>query len=613
LVVGDDLEVRFTHPLLGSGVYGRMSALAKRDLHARLADVAAYADGRARHLALSTEAPEPEVAALLEAAAERARRRGAPELAAELARHSLRLTPPDDAESALRRAFTEIHELAAAGEVSRAQALSDRLVARLPPGPGRAEALVKRALLEDDDCATAYALLRDAVAEAGENEPLRGRALEELSKAYVHYTGTIHDAIECVAEAVAIGARTPDAWLEVRASTSLAQYEALAGAPQPDRLTWSIEVADSLDEPRLSFGARSLRARHAAWDGDLDAARSLFEALHAEETRLGYEHGRSRRMYDLALIECTAGNLTEADELARRGTAAAIDAEDGYYRRLLVHARALVDAWLGRVEEARSAGESLLDIETRRSARPGIINARGVLGLLALSLGDVEASARELADAVRVLQEMEVGHPGAHRVIPDAVEALARSGADDEAARLLESLDQQAAVVGSAWACEAAARCRGVLLLTRAEPERAAAILEAAAQNLERLGHRPEAARAVLAHGQALLRSGRRKQAADVLSDARGRFAAIGAPLWEARAAEEFERAFPARAEGGLTRAERRVAALAAEGWRNREIGRELYMSVGTVEAHLTRIYSKLDIRSRTELARLVSDGSIDV
>jgi hypothetical protein len=120
LVVDDDLEVRFTHPLLGSGVYGRMSGLARRDLHARLAERAGDADGRARHLALSTEAPEPGVAALLEDAAERARRSGAPELAAELARHSLRLTPAGDSESALRRAFIEIHELAAAGEVRRA-------------------------------------------------------------------------------------------------------------------------------------------------------------------------------------------------------------------------------------------------------------------------------------------------------------------------------------------------------------------------------------------------------------------------------------------------------------------------------------------------------------
>jgi DNA-binding NarL/FixJ family response regulator len=613
LLVVDDLEVRFTHPLLGSGVYGRMSGLARRDLHARLAERAGDPDGRARHLALSTEAPEPDVAALLEEAAERARRRGAPELAAGLARHSLRLTPSGDSESALRRAFIEIHELAAAGEVSRAQVLADRLVAGLPPGPGRAEALVQRALLEDDDCATADALLRGAVAEAGENEVLRGRALEELSKAYVHYTGTIGDAIECVGEAPAIGKRAGDARLEVRAATSLAQYEALAGEPRPERLASAIAFADRLDEPRLSFGARSLRARHVAWDGDLAASRKAFEDLQAAEARLGYEHSRSRRLYDVALIECMAGNLAAAEELARSGTEAAVDAEDTYYQRLHLHTGALVDTWLGRAAEARATAESLLELETHRRARPGIINARSVLGLLALSQGEAEASAREFTQAVRLLDEMEIGHPGAFRVLPDAAEALARSGAEDAAAAVLEELERQALAVDSEWAREAAARCRGVLLLTRGDAEAAAVTLEATAASLGRLGHRPEAARAVLAHGQALLRAGRRKQAADVLSDARDRFAAMGAGLWEARAAEEFERALPGRHEGELTRAERRVAALVADGWKNRDIGRELYMSVATVEAHLIRIYGKLDIRSRSDLARLVADGSLEV
>ena len=60
-----------------------------------------------------------------------------------------------------------------------------------------------------------------------------------------------------------------------------------------------------------------------------------------------------------------------------------------------------------------------------------------------------------------------------------------------------------------------------------------------------------------------------------------------------------------------LTPAERRIAELVAEGMRNREISQALFMSVGTVEAHLTRTYRKLSIRSRSELARLVSDGSV--
>jgi DNA-binding CsgD family transcriptional regulator len=102
------------------------------------------------------------------------------------------------------------------------------------------------------------------------------------------------------------------------------------------------------------------------------------------------------------------------------------------------------------------------------------------------------------------------------------------------------------------------------------------------------------------------LRAGRRIQAADAFADARKRFAAMGAALWEQRVVAELERASPGRSDGELTPAERRIAELVAQGMRNREIGEALFMSVGTVEAHLTRIYRKLGIRSRSELARLI-------
>jgi DNA-binding CsgD family transcriptional regulator len=81
--------------------------------------------------------------------------------------------------------------------------------------------------------------------------------------------------------------------------------------------------------------------------------------------------------------------------------------------------------------------------------------------------------------------------------------------------------------------------------------------------------------------------------------------------LWEARAAQDLERAAPGRSTGTLTPAERRIAGLVARGKRNREIAQMLFMSVATVEGHLTRTYRKLGIRSRSELARLISDGSV--
>jgi hypothetical protein len=113
LVVEEDLRVRWVHPLVGSAVYNAMSPLVRQALHARLAAAATDPDVRARHLALCTDGPDADVAALLEQAAERAHRREAFDLAADFAAHSVRLTPPSDDEAALRRALAEIDDRAA--------------------------------------------------------------------------------------------------------------------------------------------------------------------------------------------------------------------------------------------------------------------------------------------------------------------------------------------------------------------------------------------------------------------------------------------------------------------------------------------------------------------
>lgn len=87
----------------------------------------------------------------------------------------------------------------------------------------------------------------------------------------------------------------------------------------------------------------------------------------------------------------------------------------------------------------------------------------------------------------------------------------------------------------------------------------------------------------------------------------------MGATLWAARATEELERVAPGRATGQLTATERRIAELVAEGLHNQEIARAMFLGVATVEAHLTRLYRKLDLRSRAELARYVSgQGTAD-
>jgi DNA-binding NarL/FixJ family response regulator len=612
LVVEEDLSVRFAHPLVGSAVYARMTPLARRSLHALLAARAADPDARARHLALSTDAPDASVASLLEGAANRAAAQGAHTLASEFARHSLRITPAELEEDIRRRALLEVEHLAAAGEVRRALERADRLVATLPPGRARVEALMERAELEDDDRDAAEAYLLSALDEADGDDHLRGRVLYRLAQLRRLRVGDLPGAVDAAREALTLAERCGDARLELQSAAYLGHLETLAGEPRPDLVDRAARLETEVGTPPLSIGPRSLLALHRLWAGDLPAARSLLETLHAEAARAGNEMKQPQRLYILALVECAAGNLAAALERARTGAEIALDAENTYAERELLYPLSLAQAWLGREDEARASAERLRHEATTHGVQPLVARAASVIGLLALSVDDVEAAARELSTATELVEAMGFAHPGAFKVLPDTIEALARSGDAAEAAELLDVLERRAERTG-AWAQAAAQRSRGGMMLSRGDPESAAEALAVAARMFDELGHGADAARALLARGRALVRAGQRALAAEVAAEARDRFLRMGAAHWHARAAEVVERAAPGRAEGGLTPAESRIAGLVARGKRNREIGQELYMSVATVEAHLTRIYRKLAIRSRSELARLVADGSLAV
>jgi DNA-binding CsgD family transcriptional regulator len=613
LAVEEDLGVRFAHPLLGSAVYARMSPLARRALHASLAARAGDPDVRARHLALSTDEPDGLVSAQLEAAAGRAAVRGAPELAAEFAGHALRMTPANEREAARRLALAQIQHLAAAGEVRQALMLSDRLVASLGPCAARVEALVQRAELEDDDRATAEEFLLGALEDAGGDERLRGRVLHRLAQLRRLRLGDVRGAIACAREALELAERVGDSQLEANAAAYLAHLETMAGTPRLELMDRAVRLEEEGGSMPLSVGPRSLLAKHRLWAGDLAAARAELELAQAAAVQAGNEMKRPQHFYDLTLVECASGNLAVAEEVVRAGIEAALDAENTYAERELLYPLALVQALRGRSDEAASTVARLREEARRHGLQPMLARAGGVLGHLFLSAGETAAAARELEEAARMLAEMGFAHPGAFPLLPDAIEALAGSGRLDEAGELLRKLERQAEEVDSSWAHALAGRAGGVLALCAGEPEAAARALAQAEDQLGGLGYRIDGARAELAHGLALVRAARRARAADVLADARDRFAGMGAELWEARAVEALERASPGRAGGKLTSAERRVAALVAEGMKNREIAQALYMSVATVEAHLTRIYRKLRIRSRSDLARLVAEGSVAV
>lgn len=609
LVVEENLDVRFVHPLLASAVYGRMDALARRSLHADLARAASDDEARVRHLALSTDDPDAEIAALLEEASTRASARGAPDLAAELARHGLRLTPPGDLEDALRRALAEIEWRWAAGETGRAGALVEDLVDSLPSGTARAEAIIVGADVADI-AEREGSLLMEALEESAQDARLQCRVLTLLADARAD-EGDLPAGIEFGRRGLALAEEVGDPQLELVAATVLGHLETQAGEPRPELMDRAVHLEDEIGMPIVTQGPRELLVKHRLWAGDLPGARTLLEETRAAAGRSGLASKELQYLYDLALVECAAGNLDEAERNVVRAVEAAHDADDMWSERLLLYARSLIDAWLGRADEARSAATRLVEETGSLGMDKAVPRGLSVLGLLALSEGDAVGAAHDLADAARRREEMGIRHPGAEPELADAVEALAFAGELDAASDLLGQLRRQADAVDSPWPLAAAERARGALLLANGDPAEAATLLARTAAAFDRLGFRPDAARARLLEGRAILRDGRRSQAAEVLATARDGFAAIGAPLWEARAVEELERVSPGRASGDLTPTEGRVAALVAEGLKNREIAERLFLSVATVEAHLTRIYRKLGIRSRSDLTRLVVDDEI--
>jgi DNA-binding NarL/FixJ family response regulator len=148
-----------------------------------------------------------------------------------------------------------------------------------------------------------------------------------------------------------------------------------------------------------------------------------------------------------------------------------------------------------------------------------------------------------------------------------------------------------------------AARCRGLLAAARGDSARAFTELDRSLAELEAHPYPLERARTLLALGVVRRQTQEKRAAREALEDAIGIFDELGARLWAEKAHAELRRISGRRSsEDDLTESERRVASLAARGRSNKEIAADLFMGVSTVEAHLSRVYRKLGIRSRSAL-----------
>jgi DNA-binding CsgD family transcriptional regulator len=192
-------------------------------------------------------------------------------------------------------------------------------------------------------------------------------------------------------------------------------------------------------------------------------------------------------------------------------------------------------------------------------------------------------------------------------VAPELVEVLAELGELDEGRAVTARLRELADAQKHPWGRASADRCEGVLALVGDSYDtQGVESLGSAAEAYAKLGLRFEAARSLLAMGRAQRRFKQWGQARSALESAALTFDEIGSPGWAEQARSELARvgARRPRPAGELTDTEQRTAELAVRGLSNKEIARELFVTVHTVEVHLSRAYAKLGVRSRGQLAQ---------
>ena len=614
----EDGAVAFTHPLYAAAVYDLTSSSRRAEIHNRLAQVVVDAEERARHLAIATTDPDEAVAAEVELGARAAFARGSPAVAAELASRAQQLTPPEDLGSASRRSLLEADSSFAAGDTERASTILQELIAAMEPGHARAELLSRQARLRHfgQDIAASIALLHEARAEAEDDSALRGEIEEGLAWGLLLVRSDLPAAAE--------HARTAARLAEQRGDDA-ALAEALAIQAVTDLVLgreWEVAMARALSLEESTLGLRTLRHPTFAYGyclgcaDRLDAARERFLELHARAQLKGDEGSVPSILNHLTLIECLSDHWAEADAYAEDGYERALESGQRPSQASILAKKALLAARRGATDAARELAAEALATSGGPAfdpSRPAEAMARGgetaiwALGFLELSLGRPEEAHGLLGPMSSALLAAGVAEPGEIRSLPDEIEALVETDRLDEADALATTLSEWATRLDRASVQAVAGRSRGLVLARRGNSEAALEELEDAAAVHEGVPMPFERGRTLLALGVVQRRLRKRKASRETLHSALAIFDELGAALWAARARAELGRiGGRAPSAGGLTPTEQQVAALVADGKSNKEVATALVVSVHTVEAALTSIYRKLDVRSRTELARIL-------
>jgi DNA-binding CsgD family transcriptional regulator len=587
--------IRFTHPLLASTVYQRARPNDRRAAHLRLAAAIDEPIGHARHLALATSDPDEAVAAALESGAAVARARGMPIVTAELAEHSMRLTPPGRADDSLRRGAIAARAHAAAGEAGRARAIVEAQLAEAPRGPRRAEALVLGAQLEEPG--PAVVMLDEGLREAAGSPAVQALLHERLADVGRFVRGRSWAERHALA-AARLAERLADDRLRARALSVLSQLRFEIG--DPDALEMAREAyrrAVAVGDPEVTRIATVAVGHQLMWARRLDEARDWLEGALVEAAERD-ELLRSDCLWYLALVELWAGHWDIAWGHAQQSSE--IHAEYGIEQPQDHMPLAMIALHRGRFPLARDHSKRAISLAEGMMLPVHV----AVLGIADLWSGQPAHAIGWFDRLEEITARRGVHEPAMSYGRAEHIEALLQLGRIDAAERVVTDWENGGALVRHAWVLGEITRSMGLVAIAHGELDRAVELLEQAIHQHEAAGDPFGRGRALLALGGARRRQRQKRLARTALEAALADFEALGATSFVDAARRELGQLGGRRRLEGLSPSERRVAELVAQGRTNREIAAALFLGERTVVSHLTHIYGKLGLRSRTELAQ---------
>ena len=597
-----DPVLRFSHPLLRETAETMLTGPGRRRLHRLIGAALPDPDEAAWHLARGADEPDEALADRLERAVQHASERGATVQAAAHAQMAAELTPNQDSPQGWRRRISWLERLEAAGEFEQVRQLSEKWAMTVPASARGWLTAVRASVGTNNEaicrlCAEAFEDLagRDPARAAAAGNymcTILGIGLRRLEEARSRTAAVIEQAR---------AAQNPVLLRNALATAGI--LAAFAGAPDAgDQLREAVRLPGFTDTPRPYESPERILAGWHLWRGEPDPARDLLSTVMAVAERHGSQEDADSARIDLVEVEWRAGNWDAAAAHAAAYSRWSRESSHGQ-EGIPAYIVSLVEAGRGNLTRARELAATGVAQAEAQSDWTFAAQCRWVLGQLELSVDDPAAALRWLEPVADMLQDGGIGEPGCYPFTPDLIEAWAATGELDRAASRLAWLQDAAARLDHPWARITSGRAEAAFRLAQRDPAAAVSAVAAVIPEARERRLPFELGRCLLVLGTAQRKARHRRDAATSLDEAAAVFANLGAPRWQALATAQRARLAP-RPDSTLTPTEQRIADLVAAGQTNPEIAAALYISLKTVEANLTRIYRKLGLRSRVDLAR---------